>query len=143
MAQLVCIAAGTCRPGINEIGDVVDVHDDDVLLNGTGYMHFEVLQVYNLTGSEVRAKYEARSPKGRYNEKEDRWEWLNPVDGKWYVLKRQPKYKFSTSTLSVADKVILSSGLSSDSQINAMLDKCTEKISADPDNLTIPIVVTP
>jgi hypothetical protein len=36
MAKIVCIAAGTVRPGICEVGDVVGIHDDKVVLTGNG-----------------------------------------------------------------------------------------------------------
>ena len=56
MAQLVLISAGTYRENLNEIGDIVSIHDDDVLLSGPGYDSFEVLQITGLQAEEIRAE---------------------------------------------------------------------------------------
>ena len=55
MAQIVCIAKGTYREGINELGDIVSIHNDDVDLSGNAYSTFEVLQITDLEAEEIQA----------------------------------------------------------------------------------------
>jgi hypothetical protein len=56
---MVCIAEATHRPGINEIGDVVSVHEDDVDLSGIGYLTFNVIYIENMTAAEIISNMEA------------------------------------------------------------------------------------
>lgn len=60
MAQLVLIGTGTFRPGINNIGDVVSVHDDDVFL-GPSYTDFNVVTVPG-TAQEVFDLLSTKTP---------------------------------------------------------------------------------
>lgn len=61
MAQIVMIAAGTLRVGVNNIGDVVDVYDDNVELD-EAYRDFTVLKVSG-TAAQVKAALRAKLPK--------------------------------------------------------------------------------
>lgn len=54
MAQIVCIADGTYREGLNEIGDIVSIHEDDVNLSGKAYSTFKVLTVTDLEAEEIK-----------------------------------------------------------------------------------------
>ena len=53
MAQIVKIAEGTYLPDVNEIGDIVSIHDDDVNLSGPGYALFDIDVVEGMTAAEV------------------------------------------------------------------------------------------
>ena len=44
MSKIICISNGTYREGINNIGDIVDIVDDDVEL-GPSYDTFNVIEV--------------------------------------------------------------------------------------------------
>lgn len=61
MAKMVVIAAGTYRAGVNEIGGVIAIHDDDVEL-GDSYKTTEVIYVKGLTAAEVKATLEELEP---------------------------------------------------------------------------------
>ena len=61
-AQIVCIAEGTARPGVNNIGDIVSIYDDGHIdPNGIGYAHMTVYQVKG-TVEEVRAELAKKLP---------------------------------------------------------------------------------
>ena len=61
-AQIVCIAEGTLRPGINNIGDIVSIQPDGHIdTDGIGYAHMTVYQVKG-TVAEVRAELAKKLP---------------------------------------------------------------------------------
>ncbi|RKZ09462.1 hypothetical protein DRQ25_06290 [Candidatus Fermentibacteria bacterium] len=61
-AQIVCIAEGTLRPGINNIGDIVSIQPDGHIdPKGVGYAHMAVYQVKG-TVKEVRAELAKKLP---------------------------------------------------------------------------------
>lgn len=57
MIQIVCIAEGTHRENINEIGDIVSMHESDVDLTGIAYSTFEVIEI-DMTMEEFRLELE-------------------------------------------------------------------------------------
>ena len=61
MANIVCIASGTLRDGINNLGDIVDIFDDDVVL-GPACVTFEIINVSGMTKAEVIAELNIDSP---------------------------------------------------------------------------------
>lgn len=54
-AQIVCIDTGTYHNGINNIGDIVAIHEDDVNLS-SAYSTFKVIQIVGITKLEVLEK---------------------------------------------------------------------------------------
>ena len=52
MAKLVLIAEGT-QKGLNTIGDLVSIHDDNVELSGAGYANFRVVNLPGITAETV------------------------------------------------------------------------------------------
>ena len=61
-AQVVCIAEGTLRPGINNIGDIVSIQPDGHIdTECIGYAHMTVYQVKG-TVAEVRAELAKKLP---------------------------------------------------------------------------------
>ena len=52
MANIVCIAPGTYREGLNNLGDIVDIFDDDIVL-GPACKTFEIIHVVGMTKAEV------------------------------------------------------------------------------------------
>jgi len=53
MAQLVLIDTGTFKKDINEIDDIVSIHDDDVKLTGSGYTNFKIVKVADLNAVAI------------------------------------------------------------------------------------------
>jgi hypothetical protein len=45
MAKVVIIDTGTYRKDINNIGDIVSIHDDNVDLSGPGYDNFKIIDI--------------------------------------------------------------------------------------------------
>lgn len=75
-AQIVLIDSGTHRVGINNIGDIVDIHDDNVDLTGGGYDAFDVVIVHTsddpITAVELKARLSALvigEPTSKYKHK--------------------------------------------------------------------------
>ena len=57
MIQIVCIAEGTYRENINELGDIVSMHEENVDLIGNAYSTFEIIEV-DMTMEEFRLELE-------------------------------------------------------------------------------------
>lgn len=102
MAQIVCIDTGTLRDGINRIGDVVAIHDDDVLL-GPSYSGFKILSVPG-TAQEVEALMRAKLPEVKpvFRSQAGAGEWTDerPEEkeawndaGTWREVTERPKYQ--------------------------------------------------
>lgn len=104
-AQIVCIDTGTYRKGINNIGDIVAIHDDDVELTGGGYNGFNIVKVEGMTAKQVQTKINENKVEIKI-EKEVEYYLKNSV---WYKLIDRPKYTFNTSDLTVNDLTILQS----------------------------------
>ena len=64
MAQIVLIDTGTYREGLNSIGDIVSIHEDDVLL-GPSYAGFQILAVPG-TAQEVAALINSKIPETKH-----------------------------------------------------------------------------
>lgn len=101
MAQIVLIDIETYRPGLNNIGDVVSVHDDDVLL-GPSYAGFSVVEVPG-TAQEVVDLINAKMPERKrvFRSKAGAGEWTDerPEEaevwndgGEWKRIEARPKY---------------------------------------------------
>jgi hypothetical protein len=103
MAQIVVIAAGTYREGLNNIGDVVSIHDDNVALTGSGYDAFKIIQVDGVTAEELQKKFGALQPEQatafRTGQNAGIWGLTRPEEkhvwndnGVWKELATMPKY---------------------------------------------------
>lgn len=124
MAQIVLIAAGTYREGINNMGDIVAIHDDDVILTGKGYEGFGIVAVKGMTGQEVWAKIQSLEPpvKTAFRTKVAAETWtLDRFEEKqvwqdgdtWRDLAKVPKYQFNLALLGDTDIADLNSELGS------------------------------
>lgn len=60
-AQIVCIEQGTYRASLNNLGDIVAIHEDDVLLTGNGYANFDVIKIKG-TAKDVRVELTKKLP---------------------------------------------------------------------------------
>lgn len=57
MAKIVCIDTGIFKSDINNIGDVVSIHDDDVDLSGGAYDTFKIIIIKGITAAEIQVKF--------------------------------------------------------------------------------------
>jgi len=145
MAKIVYIEKGTYRKGINEIGDIVTIHDDDAKLSGAGYKNFGILEVPGYTAEQVKKIIEAKIPERNiafYSSVGEKWTFERPQEkqvwknekGLWCFIEKEPKYHLTISALAAEDMDILSSKLTTSTQKEAALRKVQAKIPLDNSN---------
>lgn len=140
MAQIVLIAAGTYRVGVNEIDDVVEVQEDNVKL-GPAYDTFQILNVVSVTAQEVKDVFNAKLPKTEmvyrtteplnlwsFTEFERKFVWKDGLS--WFDLAKRPKHPVSL-ILTAQDKLDLAdSGVTKPTKLT-VLGKAQEKIKGE------------
>jgi hypothetical protein len=145
MAKIVCIDTGTVRTGC-EIGDIVAVHDDDVLLDGSGYSGFKIYDFPGLKAADVRSKMAAKLPETSkaYKASSIEWSLFTPEEkevwkddaGNWCDLASRPKYGLTLFAITEAQKTSLADSKSDEINRLLTLDSAlTEKIHLDSSNL--------
>lgn len=158
MAQIVCIKLATA--GLNYVGDIVSIHDDDVKLSGPGYTLADIVIVKGATAEELRTKLKALIPKQkrifRTSAAANTWSDVRPEEkaawqdkgGYWNFLEKPPKYMVNISSLTTDDRSALADAktLVTDKE-SILLGKARDNISYDSSNLVKitelnPVVVT-
>jgi hypothetical protein len=147
MPQIVLIDTGTYKPGTNEVGDFVALHEDDVDLKGGAYASFRVLPVAGLTVQEIKAglqvlipeiatAYSADKPAGTWTltEPQTRRVWKDSLT--WRFLDKMPKYLLNFSPLSASDLTMLEDADSTRLAKTAILKKVKSQIASDSLNST-------
>ena len=149
MAKIVCIAEGTVREGICEVGDVVSIHDDNVELTGSGYTNFTIIEMPGLTATQVRESFnkiqpeeaeayrsEAAADEWTLDRPEEKQVWKDPADTKWKFLEAPPKYKLTMAYVTEAAKLSLADdNVSVAARLLTIESQTKEKISLDTKNL--------
>lgn len=142
MAQIVCISDKTVRPGIQEVGDIVEVQDDNVQLTGSGYECFRVIKVPGISAKQVRNKLATLTPTLDTQE-------INGVfitywydQDTWRKLVNRPKFLHNIKNITLADTEQLANTTLSDSARLSVLEVVhTDKITVDPANLLGSILI--
>ena len=150
MAKIVCIAAGTVRSGINETGDIVSIHDDDVELTGGGYDSFTIHTIPGVTAIQVRERLASIQPEqavafeispGEWSftksteDDEEKRVWKDAA-GKWYFLEDAPKYSVTMTDLTGEAKTSLEDDkISAVTRLSTIESGAKEKISLDEKNM--------
>lgn len=122
MGKIVCISDKTFIEGLNNIGDIVSIHDDDVELSGEAYAAFKVIEIPGIKSIDIQTKLNMLIPPIQIAYKsiavKDTWCLAPPDqqevwddDGIWKVLNIKPKYQANIGTLTPSDEFILSSDL--------------------------------
>ena len=133
MAKLLVINADSAarKPqGIQEIGDVVGVFPDTHEFSPTEQERFDIFYVWGEV-DEVRKSLPKVVKRDALDEKQ---EWENPEDKKWYKLKKPKKFEINISSLSQQDRTALASSLTSKKDREAAYSHMTNKIKEDPLN---------
>jgi len=120
MAHLLMINADSYRPGINEIGDVVNIRDDNHVYDPNELERFDELKITNVTQKELidalrsynpeRAAYRMPTTlRNRWSldEPEHKYVWYKASESKWYFREVKPKYRFSLKNISTEQKQLL------------------------------------
>jgi len=102
MAKIVKIAEGTYRPGSNNIGDVVAIHDDNVEL-GSAYDTFEIVNIEGVTAEEVREELQKTAINIMETNIDGRSIFQYEKDGKIFEVDKRPQYAFNLAELKQAD----------------------------------------
>lgn len=144
MATIWCINANTLRPGVNEIGDVVDVLEDGI---DPGPVHkFDGIALSGIPAATVKETlrgivptkeraFHAATTRWSLDKPEEKTVWKN-TEGKWCFLEARPKYKTTLVGLSGQDKETLANSLvSSPVRLVLLSGKAKEKCALDEKNL--------
>jgi len=107
MADVVLIAEGTYKEGINNIGDVVEIQEDGIIGGGVGYANFTVINIPG-TKAEVEALLNAKIPEQKrcFRSKANADEWSDEPpeeaefwndNGTWRKIEVSPKFQRNVS----------------------------------------------
>jgi len=146
MAQIVCIAEGSLNQEVNELWDVVSIHDDDVKLDGSGYEHAEIVKVSGITAQSLQGVFSARQPEqkravrlpaaGKWAFLEEQDVWRDEKAGRWYEINKRPKYSMSMAAISSVERSQLAEASTTAHVRGTILDKVRVKLTASHDNQT-------
>jgi hypothetical protein len=133
MAKLVLIDNGTYVNGVNNVGDLVSVHNDDVELSGPGYATFKIVSIDG-TADNVLKNLASILPKVEIVYKSDteagKWTFDRPTEKKvwndngiWRDIKVEPKY-----TINLVGGKATSNLVSNENNKEAVIDLSIEKV---------------
>ena len=129
MADIVEISAATYIPGINQIGDIVDVYDDGIIdPNSQGYKNFNIRSLPGFTKAEVQIIIDSRLPSIQ-----NKMYWQDQ-NSDWIEVKKIPKYATNISNLSAEDLMALSGTEASKETKQNILNTIQENITSQPEN---------
>jgi len=124
MADIVLIAEGTYREGLNNIGDVVEVQEDGIITGGVGYANFTVINIPG-TKAEVEAILNSKIPAQkrcfRTNTAAGVWGdeppeeaefWFDTTTREWKKIESYPKYPRRLILTQEAENAIKDAALS-------------------------------
>ena len=142
MGQIVLIAEGTLNKDINAIDDIVEIHDDDVALTGTGYAGYKIIKIEGKTCAEIRNILNSKIPEQKRAVKitSDKWCFMEEKEvwkndkGEWCDLIVRPKYALSFKDVTEDDRASLSDKETKSTVKDAILYKVVEKIQFDEKN---------
>jgi hypothetical protein len=132
MAKLLCINAITFREGLNNIGDILGVFEDNHPFTPRELVAFDIIEVKGMTREEVQAKLPIVETKEGFTDKAtgDFIEGIEkPADkeitdlnrttlwndnGEWKVMAKKPKYQH---TLASVDPKVITDFVSKDNKV--------------------------
>jgi hypothetical protein len=146
MAQIVLIAEGTVRKDLAFIGDIVSVHDDDVMLTGKGYENFTVVKVPG-TAKEILERFQADAPEQKVAYKamsaKDTFSFAKPEEatvwddhGIWRKVENRPKYQLNLVNDVELSNQLADEVLTSESKTSLLAAKIVYNVASKEENLT-------
>jgi len=143
MAQIVMIGEGTLRVGLNDIGDVVAIHDDDVEL-GPAYSTFQVLVVPG-TAKEVSALINSQMPEiklvfrsmagaGEWTDQrpEEKEVWSD--NGTWREIAKRPTCQANIAVKEELANALADTALAGSSKLSLVRAAVTSNVATSKDN---------
>ena len=151
MADLVLIAEGTYKPGLNNIGDVVSVHDDGRVGGGVGYEGFTVVNVPG-TAKEVLDRLNAEVPEQKrcFRTKTDAGVWGDEppeeayfwLDGtEWKKIEVRPKYQLNLLVDETLDSALKDKALTDTSKLALVGSAVKANVKELVENQTVTTIV--
>lgn len=135
MAQVVLIDTGTYKDGINNIGDVVAIHEDGIIGGGVGYATFKVITIPG-TKAEIDALLNAKLPIIKSLEDGDYWQ-----DGEdWKKIEEYPKYAVNIACDDELEASLKDSEISNLSKQTLVGAVATSNLKAMSENQTVTII---
>lgn len=146
MAQIVMIAEGTVRKGLASIGDIVSIHDDDVMLTGQGYECFtvikvpgtaqEVLERLNADAPEQKVAFKAMSAKDTFSFKRPEEATVWDDHGIWRKVENRPKYALNLVVDTELSNQLADEVLTQESKTALLATKIVYNVATKEENLT-------
>lgn len=151
MAQIVRIAAGTYRPGINSLGDIVEVQEDNVVL-GPAYASFDVTHVPG-TKEEVESVIRSVLPqiKRVFKSKAGANEWTDECpeekevwndNGTWRGIEKHPKYQLNLLLTNDVKASLTNPATQKEERDFLLQNGSMSNVKAKPENQTAIAIVT-
>lgn len=145
MADIVLIAEGTYREGLNNIGDVVEVQEDGIITGGVGYANFTVINIPG-TKAEVEALLNAKIPEQKrcFRSKANADEWSDEPpeeaefwndNGTWRKIEVRPKYQINVTVDKELKGQLKDEVLTAKSKIALLAAKATPNVTTKTENL--------
>jgi hypothetical protein len=144
MAQIVLIDKGTLREGINEVGDVVSIHDDNVYLDPRSYGGFKVVNAPG-TKEEVEARlasslpqtkrvFRSSTPAGEWGDTppEEAEVWND--NGTWRKVEKRPKYQINLPVTEELTNALSDRVLEAPSKLSLLGSAAQSNLAAHADN---------
>lgn len=113
MARLAYISNETYRPGINEVGDIVQILNDEHNFSPTELEKFDILEVKGYHPIELRELLQGKTVSKVYRLPRGN-SWCHRADleesdvydyqGAWYHIKARTKHKYSIINLTKEDR---------------------------------------
>lgn len=150
MADLVLIAEGTYKPGLNNIGDIVSVHDDGRVGGGVGYESFKIVNVPG-TAKEVLDRLNAELPQTKmcFRTKQDADVWGDEppeeaefwLDGtKWKKIEVRPSYLLNLTVDTTLETSLKDEALSKESKLALIASAVKVNVKEIIENQTVTVI---
>jgi len=146
MARVVLIDDATATAK-QEVGDIVSIYDDGANLSGLGYKGFKILDIPGIAADKLKEALAQKRPERRtayyasvggkwtFDMPQEKMVWKDSSTGKWHFLEEEPKFELTIKDLASSDLEALSSKEVSVSEKLEILDKVSNKISLQEENL--------
>jgi len=146
MAQIVCVAEGSLNLEVNELWDIVSIHDDDVKLDGSGYENAVIVKVSGVSARDLQVLFSGKQPEQKqavrlpateiWSFLEEKEVWRDSKVGRWYEVVKRHKHLMSLATISSVERSQLADESTTAIVRDAILAKVKVKLTADTDNQT-------
>jgi len=143
MAQILLINERGHNPGVNNVGDVVAIENDDVYLEEGHHSIFTIVQVPGVSKEQLQQAFEGLIPKPVIIEHADLKEEIKCWDdnGTLRRLVKEPKYLLNLANLQKEDiESLTNTKVPAAERVFTLTARVVDKITTDPTNRLAPII---